>query len=295
MVETPTVAERPQKKRLAVFLDGTWNAVGDNTNVWRLKSLCAPKDSDGVVQLVYYDIGVNGFVGGALGKGLNENVTEAYEWLIDNYSPGDDIFIFGFSRGAYTARSLAGLVAKHGLLKAGAALGVKQLYERYKRQDDRTVWQLQRLSGLGQLNDATVEEQWLLKYSQPINIKVVAVWDTVGALGVPFFSIQGISRKTFGFLHTGLRTMIEHGYHALAIDEHRKDFAPTLWTYSQTEGWWLHRSASQPRKRRATLVRRRARQCRRRVRERSSCANPPAVDDEEGLTSRPGLQERCRS
>ena len=230
MVETPAIADKPTKKRLAVFLDGTWNAVGDNTNVWRLKSLCAPTDSNGVPQLVHYDIGVNGFIGGAFGKGLNANVAEAYEWLIDNYSPGDDIFIFGFSRGAYTARSLAGLVAKHGLLKAGAPLGVKQLYQRYKRKDDRTVWQLQRLSGLGELTNPTVEEQWLLKYSQPINIKVVAVWDTVGALGVPFFSIQGISRQTFGFLHTGLRTMIENGYHALAIDEHRKDFAPTLWT-----------------------------------------------------------------
>jgi uncharacterized protein (DUF2235 family) len=230
MVETPNLAEKPQKKRLAVFLDGTWNAVGDNTNVWRLKSLCAPKDSDGIAQLVYYDIGVNGFIGGAFGKGLNDNVTEAYEWLIDNYNLGDDIFIFGFSRGAYTARSLAGLIAKHGMLKAGAPLGVKQLYERYKRKDDRTVWQLQRANSLGELKDATVEETWLLKYSQPINIKVVAVWDTVGALGIPFFSIQGISRQTFGFLHTGLRTMIEHGYHALAIDEHRKDFAPTLWT-----------------------------------------------------------------
>ena len=59
----------PQKKRLAVFLDGTWNAVGDNTNVWRLKALCAPKDSNGVVQLVYYDTGVNGFIGGMFGKG----------------------------------------------------------------------------------------------------------------------------------------------------------------------------------------------------------------------------------
>ena len=233
MVETPTVAENPQKKRLAVFLDGTWNAVGDNTNVWRLKALCAPKDSNGVVQLVYYDTGVNGFIGGMFGKGLNDNVTQAYEWLIDNYSPGDDIFIFGFSRGAYTARSLAGLIAKHGLLKAGAPLGIKQLYERYKRKDDKTVWQLQRASALGKLTNATVEETWLLKYSQAINIKVVAVWDTVGALGVPFFSIEGISRSTFGFLHTGLRTMIEHGYHALAIDEHRKDFAPTLWTIRQ--------------------------------------------------------------
>jgi uncharacterized protein (DUF2235 family) len=230
MANTPEIAKKPQKKRLAIFLDGTWNAVGDNTNVWRLKSLCAPKASDGTVQLVYYDVGVNGFIGGAFGKGLNENVTEAYEWLIDNYSTGDDIFIFGFSRGAYTARSLAGLIAKHGMLKAGAPLGVKQFYERYKRKGDRTVWQLHRASALGELVDASVEEQWLLKYSQPINIKVVAVWDTVGALGIPFFSIQGISRRTFGFLHTGLRTMIENGYHALAIDEHRKDFAPTLWT-----------------------------------------------------------------
>src|SRR4051812_43293723 len=132
MAEEPKIAAAPAKKRLAIFLDGTWNAVGDNTNVWRLKSLCAPRPSDGVVQLVYYDIGVNGFIGGAFGKGLNENVTEAYEWLIDTYSPGDEIFIFGFSRGAYTARSLAGLIAKHGLLKAGAPLGVRQLYERYK-------------------------------------------------------------------------------------------------------------------------------------------------------------------
>jgi uncharacterized protein (DUF2235 family) len=181
MAETPAVAKDP-KKRLAVFLDGTWNAVGDNTNVWRLKSLCAPKARDGIVQLVYYDIGVNGFIGGAFGKGLNDNIAQAYEWLIDNYSPGDDIFIFGFSRGAYTARSLAGLIAKHGVLKAGAPLGVKQLYQRYKRKDDRTVWQLQRLSTLGQLTDASVEEQWLLKYSEPVNIKMVGVWDTVGRL-----------------------------------------------------------------------------------------------------------------
>src|SRR3954454_15343336 len=230
MAEGPKISETPARKRLAVFLDGTWNAVDDNTNVWRMKSLTAPRDVNGVVQLVYYDIGVNGFLGGTWGAGLSTNVTKAYEWLVENYDPGDDIFIFGFSRGAYTARSLAGLIAKHGLLKAGAALGIKQLYERYKRKDDRTVWQLQRANSLGELKDATVEETWLLKYSQPINIKVVAVWDTVGALGIPFFSIQGISRQTFGFLHTGLRTMIEHGYHALAIDEHGKHSAPMLWT-----------------------------------------------------------------
>jgi uncharacterized protein (DUF2235 family) len=179
---------------------------------------------------VYYDIGVNGVVGGMFGKGLSQNVREAYEWLIDNYNDGDDIFIFGFSRGAYTARSLAGLIAKHGLLKPGSPLGVAQLYDRYKRTDDRTVWKLHAEQDAGTLKDATLEESWVLKYSQPVKIKMVAVWDTVGALGIPAFSIEGISRSTFGFLHTGLRLPIENGYHALAIDEHRKDFAPTLWT-----------------------------------------------------------------
>src|SRR5437868_13561936 len=105
MPDAAIAAKDTPQKRLAVFLDGTWNAVDDNTNVWRLKSLCASKSADGAAQLVYYDIGVNGFWGGTFGKGLSANVTEAYEWLIDHYDPGDEIHIFGFSRGAYTARS----------------------------------------------------------------------------------------------------------------------------------------------------------------------------------------------
>jgi uncharacterized protein (DUF2235 family) len=173
---------------------------------------------------------VNGFFGGMVGNGLSQNVREAYEWLIDNYNPGDDVFIFGFSRGAYTARSLFGLIAKHGLLKPGSPLGVAQLYERYKRSDDRTLWKLGELQLAGTLSDVTLEEQWILRYSQPIRIKMVGVWDTVGALGIPAFSIEGISRSTLGFLHIGLRLSIENGYHALAIDEHRRAFAPTLWS-----------------------------------------------------------------
>jgi uncharacterized protein (DUF2235 family) len=69
------------RKRLALFLDGTWNAVGTNTNVWRLRSLCAEKSHDGSSQLYYYDVGVNGFIGGLWGKGLSQNVCEAYDWL----------------------------------------------------------------------------------------------------------------------------------------------------------------------------------------------------------------------
>jgi uncharacterized protein (DUF2235 family) len=226
--ETPAVSVG-QQKRLAIFLDGTWNAVDSNTNVWRMKALCAPRSSDGKQQLIYYEIGVNGFMGGVFGKGLDENIRLAYEWLIENYNDGDEIFIFGFSRGAYTARSLAGLITKLGILKPGSPIGVAQLYERYKRSDEQTIWELFELQDAGKLNDITLEERWMLKYSQRAKIKVVAVWDTVGSLGVPAFSIEGISRSTFGFLYTGLRIHIEHGYHALAIDEHRRDFAPTLW------------------------------------------------------------------
>jgi uncharacterized protein (DUF2235 family) len=119
----PAVAVGQESKRLAVFLDGTWNAVDDNTNVWRMKALCAPKSIDGKTQLVYYEIGVNGSLGGLFGKGLDENIRLAYEWLVENYTDGDEIFIFGFSRGAYTARSLAGLVTRLGILKPGSPIG----------------------------------------------------------------------------------------------------------------------------------------------------------------------------
>lgn len=87
-----------QQKRLAVFLDGTWNSVDSNTNVWRMRALCASKGKDGKPQLVYYSVGVNGFLGGVFGQGLDENIRLAYEWLIENYNDGDEIYIFGFSR-----------------------------------------------------------------------------------------------------------------------------------------------------------------------------------------------------
>jgi uncharacterized protein (DUF2235 family) len=226
--------EKDKKRRLAVFLDGTWNVTGDNTNVWRLKALCSPIGDDGCLQSVYYEPGVNGFWGGTFGKGLSENVVAAYEWLVGEYNPGDEIFIFGFSRGAYTARSLAGFIAKYGLLKPGAPLGVGQMYERYRRANDRTIRALLEQDKAGTIGKATLEERWMVKFARPIPIKLVGVWDTVGALGVPAFSIEGISRSTLGFLHTGLRIPIENGYHALAIDEHRKSFAPTLWTVKQS-------------------------------------------------------------
>jgi len=107
------------KKRVAVLLDGTWNTVNDNTNVWRLKSLLASQGRDGLEQISYYSVGVETafgerLCGGMFGYGLNDEIIRAYEWLIDHYNVGDELFIFGFSRGAYTARSLSGLIQNVG-------------------------------------------------------------------------------------------------------------------------------------------------------------------------------------
>jgi uncharacterized protein (DUF2235 family) len=82
----------------------------------------------------------------------------------------------------------------------------------------------------GDAGKLTDQERWLLKYSQPAKVKVVGVWDTVGSVGLAAGDIPGISRSKFDYLQTGLFLPILNGYHALAIDEHRRDFAPTLWT-----------------------------------------------------------------
>jgi uncharacterized protein (DUF2235 family) len=225
-------AVRPGK-RLALFLDGTWNTVSTNTNIWRLRALCAPADRNGVQQRIYYTAGLGTkrgekVRGGMFGHGLTTAVTDAYEWLIENYDPGDDFFIFGFSRGAYTARSLNGLLSKCGLLVPGAPLGVSQLFRRYRRGGEpMTIRELLFARDQGK-TDFTLEEQWVMKYSVPVQTKFIGVFDTVGALGIPGTSLLGAS--AYRFLNTGIRTSNDFAFHALAIDEHREAFLPTLWT-----------------------------------------------------------------
>lgn len=220
------------KKRLALFLDGTWNTVSDNTNVWRLRSLFAPVSSDGRDQRCYYSTGLGTkfgerIRGGMFGSGIDTAITSAYEWLIDNYDLHDDIFIFGFSRGSYTARSLSGFISTAGLLKRGAPLGVNQLYKRYRRTDEATIWSL-----IGKDGDPalSLEERWMLRYSMAVPIKFIGVFDTVGALGVPFPLWRKIKGTAYPFLNTGLRRHNHNAFHAIAIDEHRYAFRPTLWT-----------------------------------------------------------------
>jgi uncharacterized protein (DUF2235 family) len=228
------------KRRLALFLDGTWNQVSDNTNVWRFRALFSPAGSDGCEQRAYYSTGLGTKFGekvrgGMFGTGIDTAITSAYEWLMENYQPGDEIFIFGFSRGAYTARSLSGFVSKCGLLQSGAPLGVNQLFKRYRRSGQKTIRELISAQHDGK-TDFSFEEAWMLKFAQAVPIKFIGVFDTVGALGVPFPIIRRIWGSAYPFLNTGLRLNNEYAFHALAIDEHRKAFSPTLWTNEGATG-----------------------------------------------------------
>jgi len=106
---------------------------------------------------------------------------------------------------------------------------VTELIDRYKKGNKESIWVLKKMEASKDTSKLTEQEKWLLKYSQPAKVKVIGVWDTVGSVGLAAGNIPGISRSQFDYLQTGLRIHILNGYHALAIDEHRNDFAPTLW------------------------------------------------------------------
>jgi uncharacterized protein (DUF2235 family) len=142
------------KQRLVVCLDGTWNKQDDSTNVLHHFALAlngASSDRGGqAIQSKHYLAGVGTGVldrisGGGFAFGLEANVRAAYDWLVENYRDDDEIYIFGFSRGAYTARSLVGFISTCGLLKRGAPLSINQLWKDYcvlgrQREHRTSVW-----------------------------------------------------------------------------------------------------------------------------------------------------------
>jgi uncharacterized protein (DUF2235 family) len=111
-------------------------------------------------------------------------------------------------------------------------MSLTQLYARYRKRVSPSILHLQNTEG----ESLSLEDQWLKKYSMAIPLWFQGVFDTVGALGVPFGNIPIISRSNYGFLETDLRINDSRAYHAVAIDEHREAFAPTLWTKSVLAG-----------------------------------------------------------
>jgi uncharacterized protein (DUF2235 family) len=220
-------------KRLIVCCDGTWNTADQAiaghpcpTNVTKLALSIAAKNSAGVRQCVYYHPGVGTsrwerLRGGAFGVGLSRNVFDAYHFLIDNYETDDQLYFFGFSRGAFTARSLAGLVRNSGILRRENADRIDEAWALYRSAADKP-------SGVA----STLFRR---AYSHEPRIHFIGVWDTVGALGVPVLGPRWLKpivkwlNHRYEFHDTKLSTRVEGAFHALAIDERRAAFEPALW------------------------------------------------------------------
>lgn len=210
-------------KRIALCADGTWDGTSNNTNVYKMFNsiLVSP------TQLPFYDSGVGSsglplerLLGGAFGTGLFDKIKDGYTKISHVYEAGDEIFLFGFSRGAYTARSIAGMISACGLPTKGFDQTlIDTAFEAYRHKDKRQ----QLLAELAQYDIVKAP------------IKMVGVWDTVGSLGIPAI-FGGVSPLLYGFLDTGLNPNVANAYHALAIDERRAEFPPTLWTSDPAPG-----------------------------------------------------------
>ncbi len=233
-------------RNLALFFDGTWNTPGDDTNVCRLHEVtdahrsfrgsmlgATATVSEGpppaeLPQLKYYHPGVgtswgSRLLGGMFGWGLSKNIRDGLKWLSLHYQPGDEIYLFGFSRGAYTARSLAGIIRKCGIPKSSGEQTPTSQVEglvntAYKFYRDRQ-WEV----------DGKEPEAFRQSFSWPdVKIHFLGVWDTVGALGLPAHEVW-FGSDYYRFHDLQLSGIVQCAYHAMALDEHRPDFAVTPW------------------------------------------------------------------
>ncbi|MDH5574982.1 MAG: DUF2235 domain-containing protein [Nitrospirota bacterium] len=233
-------------KNLILCADGTGNLGGTtpDSNVYRTYHLIDRNDPS-QPQLIYYDNGVgtasNSYwraFTGAFGFGFKRNVLELYEFLARNYDPGDQVFLFGFSRGAAEVRALSGMIAAVGLVD-GRALGQKtlkekiaQAYSHYKHKTPEVLFQTH----------------------GAIELTFIGVWDTVPALGFPqHWKVAGIASPMLNvlfwlldracdlsffahrFYNYELTTNVEHAYQALAIDDERLSFEPKIWKEEKTQ------------------------------------------------------------
>lgn len=210
-------------RRLVYISDGTLSSLrrGDETNAGRLFRLLEEMGQR-PSQLFDYDRGVQGrgwrkWLNAASGFGINLSILRGYAFLSTRWHPGDEIYLFGFSRGAYSARSLAGMIGRLGLIKPGHR-GERRIREAFRVYHD----------------DGAIESAEFTKEhcTTDVPIKMIGVWDTVRALGLPLPILSYIAPMATDFHDHALDRHIEHGYHALAIDEDRRAFEPILWEKS---------------------------------------------------------------
>ncbi len=210
-------------KRLVVCCDGTWQTLTSPypSNVVKLAQAIKSVADDGVPQIMFYDSGIGTesqkLLGGAAGVGIDQNIQDGYRFLCLNYNPGDEIYLFGFSRGAYTVRSLAGMIYCSGLLNRPYITQAPEAYELYRNRDIKP-------------KDKEAVE-YRKAYGERVPITLLACFDTVGALGIPVVPLfkmfsQQLHRR-YRFHDTTLNKCIQSALHAMAIDEIREVFDVT--------------------------------------------------------------------
>ena len=229
-------------KRIITCSDGTWNEPDEKdgkvvvkTNVAKMYDcICSQgRDNEGnpVQQLKAYDQGVgtgisrrDKFLGGITGAGLDKNILDMYMFICLSYQPGDEIYLFGFSRGAYTARSISGFIRNCGVLKPEYLHHINTAFSLYRDRNDYSN------------PESDLMRSFRRNYCQEdiTPIYLIGVWDTVGSLGVPLPWYKTLNQKKYHFHDVTLSSTVKHAYHALSIDDRRKLFTPTLWEKSDT-------------------------------------------------------------
>ena len=243
-------------KRLVFCFDGTWNTITMPypTNVTKIAQSLERVDRHGTVQTIHYDEGVgtgdksNIFIrisqrlAGAFGYGLTENITEAYKFLVLNYEPGDQIHVFGFSRGAFTARSFVGLMRHSGVISRRSVAKIHDAVARYQKRaanddpdsDEACQFRFDNCyrSLVGRDREWRAKNRPGVDYKDVPDLKIayLGVWDTVGALGLPkHLGISKLFNRAYQFHDVALTTFVDRGRHAVAADEKRRTFEPTMW------------------------------------------------------------------
>lgn len=210
-------------KRIVICSDGTWQTPNqeDTTHVVEMARAVLPSASDGTPQVVFYDWGVGTeswairLAGGISGKGIQRNIRDCYRFLMHNYEDGDEIYLFGFSRGAYTVRSLAGMIRNCGVLRKTEAARLEEAYSMYRRNDAAP--------------NSDEAKRFRSACSREATITFIGVWDTVGSLGIPVKGLSKLTARRHEFHDVELTSYVKHACHALAIDENRGPFQPSLW------------------------------------------------------------------
>lgn len=220
-------------RHLVICCDGTWQTITKQSNVGRLHSAVVTPAGHPEPHYVK-GAGASGnpveaLRGGLIGADLESSIKDGYRWLAQEYRPGDRIALFGYSRGAYTARSVAGMISRVGLVDGSAVSepdgldgAVRRAYAHYREL---------RSAPRGTAPDVGLPLAW--HPGEPDTpVSFIGVWDTVGALGIPaYVGVPDLfrSRERYQFLDVRLDRRIPHARHAVALDEMRGPFRPTLW------------------------------------------------------------------